>query len=68
MNYRGLGFRLDLMECPICGMDAGRRMVTEEVPEQFYVGCEICGFKTKPCKTQSAATNEWSKLSRVKKK
>ena len=65
MNYRGVYKRQDLAECPVCGMDAGKRMMTGREPEQYYVVCEICGFKTRPHPTQSAATNEWSRKSRT---
>lgn len=60
MNYRGKYDRVELKECRVCGMDTGKRMVTETVPEKFYVVCEICAFKTKPHKSQSAATKEWN--------
>ena len=60
MNYRGQYRRAPLKECRVCGMDAGKRMVTEDVPEKFYVVCEICAFKTKPHPNQNAATKEWN--------
>ena len=60
MNYRGLYKRVELKECPKCGMDAGKRMVTTNVPELFYVVCEVCGHKTKAHKSQSHATREWN--------
>ena len=64
MNYHGRGYRNELKTCRLCGMDAGERMVTESVPEKFYVVCRICGFKTKPHNTQSHATREWNGGSR----
>ena len=60
MNYRGKNKMTELKECRVCGMDAGERMVTVKVPEEFFVQCMICGFKTKPHKSQSAATKEWN--------
>lgn len=60
MNYRGKYDRTELKTCRVCGMDAGERMVTERVPEQFFVVCRICGHKTKPHKTQAHATREWN--------
>ena len=60
MNSHGKYHRSPLNTCRVCGMDAGERMVTEKEPAQFFVVCRICGFKTKPCKTQSAATKEWN--------
>lgn len=64
MNYRGLNKREPLPTCPVCGMDAGERMVTLKVPEEFFVQCFVCGFKTKRHKSQSAATKEWNERSR----
>lgn len=64
MTYRGKMKRMDLPECPICEMDAGKRMMTEKEPVSYYVVCEVCGFKTRPHPTQSAATNEWSRKKR----
>ena len=60
MNYRGHYNRMPLEECPKCGMDSGKRMVTTDVPELFYVVCELCKYKTKAHKTQSHATREWN--------
>lgn len=64
MNYRGVYKESPLQPCRVCDMDAGKRMVTDDVPERFFVVCEICGFKTKPHKNQSAATREWNGGSR----
>ena len=60
MNSRGIYNRHPLKECRVCGMDAGMRMVTEELPERFYVVCEVCAFKTRAHKSQGAATKEWN--------
>ena len=60
MNYMGKHNYKGLNTCRVCGMEAGERMVTETVPEKFYVVCRICGFKTRPHKGQSAATAEWN--------
>lgn len=64
MNYRGQYKRDGLPECPICGMDSGKRIVREGIREDYYVVCETCGFKTKPHPTQAAASHEWAKLKR----
>lgn len=60
MNYRGKCKQTELKLCRACGMDGGERMVTLKVPEQFYVQCMVCGYKTKAHKSQSAATKEWN--------
>lgn len=61
MNGRGRNYFSNLQVCKACGMDAGIRMVTDTVPEEFYVVCQICGYKTRKHSTQSAATNEWTR-------
>ena len=45
--------------CPKCGMDSGRRVVSDGIPERYFVVCETCGYMTKPHPTQTAATKEW---------
>ena len=60
MNYKGHYTRTPLHLCRVCGMDAGQRMVTTTTPERFFVVCQICGFKTRPHKSQNAATKEWN--------
>lgn len=60
MNFRGQYKRTELKPCRVCDMDAAERMVTETVPEKFFVVCQICGFKTKPHKSQAHATREWN--------
>ena len=64
MTYRGILKRMDLPECPACGMDSGKRIMTDQEPPSYYVVCELCGFKTRPHPTQSAATKEWAKKKR----
>lgn len=64
MTYLGKYKRMKLPECPVCDMDSGKRMMTENEPVNYYVVCEVCGFKTRPHPTQSAATNEWSRKKR----
>jgi hypothetical protein len=64
MNHRGIYNRHPITECPECCMDAGRRMVTDTVPEKFVVVCDVCGYRTKAHPTQAAATNEWNKKRR----
>lgn len=61
MNKKGKNWYKPLKVCRVCGMDAGERMVTLKVPEEFFVQCMVCGYKTRRCKTQSAATLEWNK-------
>lgn len=56
----------DLPECPICGMDSGKRMMTNHEPAQFFVVCEVCGFRTKPCNSQGAATQNWGRYKRTR--
>ena len=65
MTYRGKYKREPLAPCRVCEMDAGERMVTMTVPEEFFVQCMCCGFKTKRYSTQSAATKEWNGKSRM---
>ena len=60
MNRKDRYFRNALPVCPKCGMDGGKRLVSDTVPEKYFVICEVCGFQTKPHVTQSAATKEWS--------
>ena len=60
MNYRGQYKLTELKHCRVCGMDAGVRMVTEALPERFFVVCKVCGYKTKPHKSQAHATREWN--------
>lgn len=67
MTYHGKYKRMELPECPVCGMYAGKRMMSETEPPQYYVVCEVCGFKTRPHPTQSAASHEWTKRKRVGK-
>ena len=64
MNRKGKQNYTELQTCPVCEMDAGVRKMTVTVPEQFFVVCECCGFKTRPHKTQGAATLEWNGRSR----
>lgn len=52
--------KIKLKNCRVCGMDAGARKTNLCVPGDYYVECQICGFKTKLHKTQSAATLEWN--------
>lgn len=61
MNWRGKYKYLDLKPCRACGMDAGARKASETIPEKYYVVCEVCGFKTRPHPTQSAASKEWNR-------
>ena len=61
MNHSGRSFRTELGPCPKCGMDSGRRMVTDTAVELYLVRCDSCGYRTKPCKTQGAATKLWKR-------
>ena len=53
-------FRKALPVCPNCGMDSGKRFISDTVPERYFVVCETCGYRTKPHGSQSTATKEWS--------
>ena len=53
-------FRMTLPVCPNCGMDSGKRLISDTVPGKYFVVCETCGYMTKPHPTQTAATKEWS--------
>lgn len=61
MNKLGKYKWTELKTCRVCHMDAGERMVTDTVPEEFFVECQICGFKTKKYKSQQHATREWNR-------
>ena len=50
-----------LEPCPRCGMDSGKRMQTETVPERFFVVCLSCGYTVGPCGSPSAASVKWDK-------
>ena len=56
----GRRFRMELPVCPKCGMDSGKRFVSDTVPEKYFVVCETCRYRTKPHGSQSTATKEWS--------
>ena len=60
MNYKGLYHYTTLNHCRVCGMDAAERMVTETLPERWYVVCQVCGFKTHGHPSKSAASREWN--------
>ena len=34
--------------------------VTRRVLEQYYIVCQVCGFRTKKHPTRAAATRDWS--------
>ena len=51
---------MTLPVCPKCGMDSGKRFISDTVPERYFVVCETCGYRTKPHGSQSTATKEWS--------
>lgn len=59
--------KIELPTCPACGMDSGNRMMNpNKEPPDFYIVCQICGFRTRPHVSLSAATKEWCKYKRVK--
>ena len=60
MNRGNRPFRTNLGPCPKCGMDSGRRMVTDTPIELYLVKCESCGYQTKPLGTQGGATRAWN--------
>ena len=62
MNKFNRKFRMELPACPKCGMDSGRRVVTDiddVAMERYFVICDACGFRTKPRASQAAATHDW---------
>ena len=59
MNKGSKYFKKPLRVCPKCGMDSGRRLVSDTIPERYFVVCETCGYRTKGYVDQTAATNEW---------
>lgn len=62
MNKKDKKWYAPLKHCCACGMDAGaRRVVVSKVPEEYFVECQICGFKTKRHTTLNAATREWNR-------
>lgn len=61
-----MGRRIELPTCPSCEMDSGIRMMSTKEPPDFYIVCQICGFKTRPCASLSAATKDWCKYRRAK--
>lgn len=61
MNHRNVKPRGPLSLCPKCGMDSGRRVVSETIPERFFVICDTCGYRTKGRPCMNAATNEWNR-------
>lgn len=59
---RGDRFHRDpLPPCKCCGMCSGLRMMTDTEPQEFFVICEVCSYKTRKHPTQNAATREWSR-------
>ena len=61
MNANGKYRYVTLKHCRVCGMDAGIRKVTMNMPERHLVVCEVCGYKTKLHKDQAHATREWNR-------
>ena len=61
MNVRGKRPRYTLPACPRCGMDSGRRVVSDTVPEKCYVVCDTCGYHTAGFTDMSHATKAWVK-------
>ena len=49
---------MTLPVCPKCGMNSGKRFISDTIPERYFVVCETCGYMTKPHPTQTA-TKEW---------
>lgn len=50
-----------LEPCPKCGMDSGKRMQTETVPERFFIVCQSCGYRLGPYKAMCTATQQWDR-------
>ena len=61
MTYNGKHRFHELNNCPKCNRFAGRRKIRNSIPEEFFVVCEVCGYKTKGHTTQHAATREWNR-------
>ena len=49
---------MTLPVCPKCGMDSGKRFISDTVPEKYFVVCEPCGYMTKPHPPQTAVPKE----------
>lgn len=64
MNHRNAKPRGPLSLCPKCGMDSGRRVVSDTNPERYFVICDTCGFHTKGYSRIGSATYEWNKARR----
>ena len=60
MNYHGKRRLVPLGLCRECGMDSGVRKMVNKVPEEFFVECQSCGFKTRRHKSMPHATREWN--------
>lgn len=60
MNGRGRKPRLTLPPCPRCGMDSGRRVVSDTAHELNFVICDSCGFRTKGYSDMAHATRSWA--------
>lgn len=61
MNAKCQKPRTILGLCPKCGMDGGKRMVSENNPLKCYIVCETCGFVLGPYKDFQHVTREWNK-------
>lgn len=60
MNARNAKPRLELGRCPRCGLYSGHRMVSETVPEHWYVICDACGYQVGPYNSIGYATSRWN--------
>lgn len=58
MNKYGKNHCRELPPCRVCGLDGGLRMMTEN-PEQYFIVCQVCGFRTKKFTTRAGATRSW---------
>lgn len=61
MNARGSKTRMPLPPCLRCGMDSGRRVVSDTVPEKCFVVCDTCGCRTDGYKDMPHATRAWKR-------
>lgn len=61
MNSMGKRPRTPLPPCPRCGMDSGRRMVSDTTPEKYYVVCDTCGYHTAGFADMAHATRAWAR-------
>lgn len=50
-----------LPHCPICGLDSGERVQSEEPPFLYHVRCNACGAMTRGYGAKHGATLAWKR-------